>query len=95
MMTNFKYRPKLYFAVAFAATFALLFAGAYVSHIDDLSGFTLAFIVAQPVVLLGCFLCRFGANAPKRHKKHPNKTTGVTINSIVRKSAGHLPALRP
>lgn len=43
--TNFKYRPVLYFAIAFAATFALLFAAAYVSHREDLSGFTMALIV--------------------------------------------------
>ena len=45
-MTNFKYRPNLYYAVTFVATFALLFAGAYVSHRDDLSGITMAFIVS-------------------------------------------------
>ncbi len=45
MTTNFKYRPFLYFIITFAATFALLFAGAYVSHRDDLSELTMAFIV--------------------------------------------------
>lgn len=46
MTTNFKYRPNLYFAVTFVATFALLLAGAYVSHRDDLSGLTMLFIVS-------------------------------------------------
>ena len=45
-MTNFKYRPNLYFTLTFIATFVLLFAGAYVSYREDLSGFTMAFIVA-------------------------------------------------
>jgi membrane protease YdiL (CAAX protease family) len=45
MSKHFTYRPALYFAITFAATFVLLFAAAYVSHRDELSGMTMALIV--------------------------------------------------
>jgi uncharacterized protein len=45
-MSSFKYRPNLYFVLTFAATFVLLFTGAYVSHRDDLSDLTMGFIVS-------------------------------------------------
>jgi uncharacterized protein len=38
MITDYTYRPRLYFTLTFAATFALWLAGAYVSHRDDLRG---------------------------------------------------------
>lgn len=35
MITNYKYKPLFYFSMTFVATFALWFAGAYVSYQDD------------------------------------------------------------
>ncbi len=38
MISNYKYKPLFYFSMTFLATFALWFAGAYVSFHDDKSG---------------------------------------------------------
>lgn len=38
MISNYKYKPLFYFSMTFLATYALWFAGAYVSFQDDKSG---------------------------------------------------------
>jgi membrane protease YdiL (CAAX protease family) len=38
MISHYRYKPLLYFSMTFLATFALWFAGAYVSFFDDTSG---------------------------------------------------------
>ena len=38
MISNYKYKPVFYFSMTFLATFALWFAGAYMSFLDEESG---------------------------------------------------------
>jgi membrane protease YdiL (CAAX protease family) len=45
MISNYRYKPLLYFSMMFLATFALWFAGAYVSFQDDKSGLYMLFML--------------------------------------------------
>ncbi len=42
---NYNYKPKLYFVATFIITYALWFAGAYVSHHDDRNGLHMLFML--------------------------------------------------
>lgn len=45
MITSYRYRPIAYFSATFIATYALWFAGAYVSHQDDIENLYMLFMV--------------------------------------------------
>lgn len=57
MIPNYKYKPRVYFAATFIATYALWFAGAYVSFQDDISGMYMLFMLPG---LMASFLISLG-----------------------------------
>jgi len=80
MILNYKYKPGIYFVATFIATYALWFAGAYVSFQDDESGLYMLLMLPglmAPFLISLCMI--FKSKNPDLKKDFINRLTNLRL----------------